>query len=62
MYKGVIRWHVRCPKHKVYSPDRGGQQAIVGGCVTCLKLYEIQTAVRAIRRLAAELEEEVKAC
>ncbi|WP_321471076.1 hypothetical protein [uncultured Paludibaculum sp.] len=57
MYKGVIRWHVRCPKHTRYNPDNGGQGAIVGGCVTCLKLYELQSAVRTIRRLSAELEE-----
>lgn len=57
MYKGVIRWHVRCPKHVRYNPDHGGQGAIVGGCPTCLKVFEVQSAVRTIRRLSAELEE-----
>ena len=57
MYKGVIRWHVRCPKHTRYNPDNGGQGAIVGGCPTCLKVYEIQTLVRRIRQTAVELEE-----
>jgi hypothetical protein len=60
MYKGVVKWHVRCPKHTRYNPDNGGQGAITGGCVTCLKLYDIQTLARKIRLVAGELEDAVR--
>lgn len=59
MYKGVIRYHVRCPKHPRYNPDHGGQGAIVGACPTCLKVLELQqvvhTALLRVRSISSEL-------
>jgi hypothetical protein len=56
MYRGKFAWHVKCLKHPRYSPDRGGQQAIVGACPGCLKLYELQQALLRVRQLAKEAE------
>jgi hypothetical protein len=33
------RFKLSCPRHPRYNPERGGEGAISGGCVTCTALF-----------------------
>jgi len=56
MMKILMRFQGRCPKHRYFHPERDGQGAIRGGCLTCQELAEIAAAADRFRKLAAEFD------
>lgn len=58
MYKATVKVHVRCPKHRLYNPEKQGEGAIKGGCTECNTVLQIQRRVLEIRQLVKHLEEQ----
>ncbi len=44
MYKESLKFSLKCPKHKSFTPANG-EGSIKGGCGTCLWLCEIHKDV-----------------
>lgn len=57
MYRDKISFKFRCEKHKKYNPDISGENGIVGGCVSCHKLFNIYSKLCIVKKEIRQYEE-----
>lgn len=53
-----LRWKGKCPKHPRYNPEKQGA-GYVSSCRYCPYLYSIHVALRKVRYLQVNFEDEI---
>lgn len=61
MYKESLKFSLKCPKHKGFTPSNGAQ-SIKGGCFMCHRIVclyrELRSIEEDVRKLKEDLEKE----
>lgn len=59
MYKESLKFSLKCPKHKSFTPINGAQ-SIKGGCIFCGEIYNIYAFKTDLEGLIKEFKEHLE--